>query len=147
MKLELESNAIAVLRELVELKAIKRKIEARTATDDERERYKFSKEQAWLTAEGLLHDAPVANARPINEAGESFEGQVEMLERIDQLERDLLRIMWELGEKSEEVGMHCLAGLHEECRVYAHEYGTSRGIPKPLVQAIAGAFPVPGRKS
>lgn len=52
------SAIVAVLRELVELKAIKRKIDAACASDDERERYRLTKNKAWLDAEAILHDSP-----------------------------------------------------------------------------------------
>lgn len=50
------SQAVACLRWLVELKAIKIKIEAGTSTEAERERYNKYKESAWKEALRILKE-------------------------------------------------------------------------------------------
>jgi ribA/ribD-fused uncharacterized protein len=71
------SAIAAVLRELVELKAIKRKIDAACATGDERERYRLTKHKAWLDAEAILHDSPQSHARQSGESVPCYGGKFE----------------------------------------------------------------------
>ncbi len=54
----------------------------------------------------------------------------------------VLRILWSVSGKdtSEHTAMSVLDGLHEECRLFAREYGLTRGLPRPIIDAVAGAF-------
>jgi N-glycosidase YbiA len=79
-------TVVDALRELVELKAIKRKIDAACATDDERERYRLTKHKAWLDAEAILHDSPRSHARTKGnyDPNESPEAKATRLAQIEE---------------------------------------------------------------
>lgn len=57
-------SLVEILSLLVKLKTIKRRIDAREATDEERAFYRGNKEAAWATAEALLEEHEVVNLTP-----------------------------------------------------------------------------------
>lgn len=51
----------------------------------------------------------------------------------------VLRVMFNAGDHSvsEDAGIAILEGMHQECRQFAREHGTSKGLPQPLIDLIA----------
>jgi hypothetical protein len=128
--MSLQVDAVSVLRELVELKAIKRKIELRTATDDERERYKFSKAKAWNDAEAILHDSPLPTVDAPKPRGTYEPLTEEQIERV----RSVYKRHFSDGERLDTV-----CDMAVNCLLYGQEIDRLRSLPSDTDNALRSA--------